>query len=522
MPDSNPYDCNSEAQNSEEPEASREISKQWIGVPHGCPAPGAYQVSRQAIGGISIREREDEPNDSGSDTEPNQIHSHDESHIMTVERTDGNDDQGHLPHKRNRRYFRLLFLTVLVVTIIVAVTIGLTMRGRGRGNPNQQQSPSNTMQKLHDGVDEEIQVYWFSAIVDACETNRSISDAIKLVPETAMEIAVVLMTDIPLFAAMKGSNYNNCTANTLAFWWLVTDANYYTLEQIMERYTLALLYIALGGKEWTKNQRWLSNHTICGWEGVTCHPDMDMVDALLLNDLVGTLPTELALLTSMKQLSVPTSNLLIGQLPSEIGLLSNLVQLQFSTTAMSGEIPSEIGLLTGLTSLQLSANTFTGMLPASIGTMTNLIELYLSHNVLEGAFPLEFWQLTKLELLDISFNSLRIPLATEIGLLTSLLQFAASASVLSGTIPSTIGMCTLLTFVDVSLNQLTGTIPLELANLTQIQQLQVQDNHLTGTILDAMCELSSLKSLITIGCTENTKNSLVCPIGCCTSVCNLI
>ena len=511
MPDSNPYDCDNEAQNSEEPEASREIPKQWIGVPHGCPAPGAYQVSRQAIGGISIREREDEPNDSDSDTEPNQNHSHDESHIMTVERTDGNNDHGHLPHKRVRRYFRLLFLTVSVVTIIVAVTMGLTMRGR-----------SKTTQKRHDGVDEEIQVYWFSAIVDACETNRNISDAIKLVPESAMEIAAILMTDIPLFAATKGTNYNKCTANTLAFWWLVADANYYSLEQIMERYALALLYIALGGKEWTQNQRWLSNQTICSWEGVTCHPDMDEVDDLTLNDLAGTLPTELALLTSMQQLFVTASNLLHGKLPSEIGLLSNLMLLQFSNTAISGEIPSEIGLLTGLTSLQLTANTFTGMLPVSIGTMTNLIELYLSHNVLEGAFPLEFWQLTKLELLDISYNSLRIPLATEIGLLTSLRQFAASASVLSGTIPSTIGMCTLLTFVDVSLNQLTGTIPLELANLTQIEMLQVQDNHLTGTIPDSMCELSSLKSLITIGCTENTKNSLVCPLGCCTSVCHFI
>ena len=502
-----------EAQNSVTLEASREISKQWIGVPPGSPAPGAYQVSRRASRDIPVWEREDETNDS--DTEANPVHSHDESHIMTVETIHENDDKT-LPRDRNRKYFRRMFLIVLVVMIIVAITIGVTMSGKNKPKPQQ------GTQKLNNSIDEELQIYWLNAIVDACETNKSISDAIKLVPAGAMEKAVALLTDMPLFATMKEAVYHNCTTAMLAFWWLVADVNYYNVEQKMERYALVLLYLALGGKGWAHNQGWLSNLTICDWEGITCHLNMEVVDALLLIDLAGTLPTELALLTNMQQLFVSTSIFLTGQLPSEIGLLSNLVQLQFTNTAMSGKIPSEIGHLTGLYTLSLNENTFTGKVPAVIGTMTNLIELDLSHNVLEGVLPLEFWQLTQLELLDISSNPLKTSLATEIGLLTSLNQFAASSSFLSGTIPSSIGMCTLLTHVDVSSNQLTGSIPLEMANLTNIEYLMVQDNHLTGTILDSVCGLSSLISLITIGCTESLQYSLVCPQGCCTTQCNVL
>lgn len=41
-----------------------------------------------------------------------------------------------------------------------------------------------------------------------------------------------------------------------------------TLEQ---RYTLAVLYYSTNGKEWTDNDKWLSESSECSWQGVTCN-----------------------------------------------------------------------------------------------------------------------------------------------------------------------------------------------------------------------------------------------------------
>jgi Leucine-rich repeat (LRR) protein len=77
----------------------------------------------------------------------------------------------------------------------------------------------------------------------------------------------------------------------------------------------------------------------CNKEGVYEH--LWQVD----NNLMGSLPEELYLLTSLKSLSLDR-NKLEGTLSSQVGLLTNLEALALYNNAMVGTLPTELGLLT--------------------------------------------------------------------------------------------------------------------------------------------------------------------------------
>ena len=59
------------------------------------------------------------------------------------------------------------------------------------------------------------------------------------------------------------------------------------------------------------------------------------------NDFVGTIPTELGLLTNLNYLSM-TLNLLTGVVPSEIGELSHLGIAEFHQNQLSAPVPPEV------------------------------------------------------------------------------------------------------------------------------------------------------------------------------------
>jgi hypothetical protein len=44
-------------------------------------------------------------------------------------------------------------------------------------------------------------------------------------------------------------------------------------REILERFVLALLYVATEGDLWTLSFEWLSGLSVCDWYGVTCTPD---------------------------------------------------------------------------------------------------------------------------------------------------------------------------------------------------------------------------------------------------------
>jgi hypothetical protein len=99
------------------------------------------------------------------------------------------------------------------------------------------------------------------------------------------------------------------TPQNKAFNWMVTyntNLGNFSDEQIIQRYALATLYNSANGDNWEMNKFWLDNGEECGrWQtsndGQVSCTDTGAVSQLdlVFNNLQGTLPPEIGLLTSL-------------------------------------------------------------------------------------------------------------------------------------------------------------------------------------------------------------------------------
>lgn len=94
-----------------------------------------------------------------------------------------------------------------------------------------------------------------------------------------------------------------------ALYWLAnnnTDLDTYSDERKIQRYALATLYLSTNGDDWTDNADWMTDRSECLWfnkipkaqdicSNTTYLANLDLED----NNLSGTLPVEIALLTSL-------------------------------------------------------------------------------------------------------------------------------------------------------------------------------------------------------------------------------
>ena len=124
--------------------------------------------------------------------------------------------------------------------------------------------------------------------------------------------------------------------------------------------------------------------------------------------------------TRIVQLNL-TRNNLKGSLPRELMLLTDLVVLDVDHNKLTGSIPNEYAVLTDLRYLYGKHNQLTGQItPDLIRNMTQLEELQLSVNMIQGPLPTELNLLTKLRVLFLDYNPLSTtlpPLPTSLGTL---------------------------------------------------------------------------------------------------------
>jgi hypothetical protein len=130
-----------------------------------------------------------------------------------------------------------------------------------------------------------------------------------------------------------------------------------------------------------------------------------------LNSLTGKVLEQPFLynLTVLEQL-VLSDNLFSGMIPTMIGRMTSLTSFSYSVEQMINEtdssqnvrqlvgtIPTDIGLLTVLNHLELSGNRLTGSIPTEIANLgETLTHLSLSHNNLSGTLPTELGRLSNL------------------------------------------------------------------------------------------------------------------------------
>ena len=155
-----------------------------------------------------------------------------------------------------------------------------------------------------------------------------------------------------------------------------------------DRQALAALYNATNGRNWEKNDNWLSNKPVSAWHGVTV--SNGRVTGLSLGDnrLTGTVPPELGNLSGLIELNLP-GNQLAGAIPPELGNLARLTELNLGANQLVGAIPTELGNLSNLTKFSLANNQLTGTIPSELTRLRSLRYFYFRLNA--GVPPLISW-----------------------------------------------------------------------------------------------------------------------------------
>ena len=227
--------------------------------------------------------------------------------------------------------------------------------------------------------------------------------------------------------------------------WLAKNAELasYSDQRKLQRYALATFYFSTNGDEWASRQEWISlNLDECtDWWVKESEENKIECDA---NDAITLLVVE--------------ENQLAGTLPDEIALLSNsLAELKLEKNEIGGTLPSTLGLMSRLRDLELDENKFTGLIPSELGLMTTLEDFRVDENDLTGSIPPEIASMVSLDNLGLKSN-----------------KFVGTIS------PTMISSLTLLDTLLLSGNEFTGSIPTEIGLLTLLEELKLHENKLSG------------------------------------------
>lgn len=215
--------------------------------------------------------------------------------------------------------------------------------------------------------------------------------------------------------------------STLGLWvaGCTTDPPLPPEETVTERDALVALYESTGGTNWIRQDGWLSEAELGDWYGIGTD-DQGSVTRIVLNgnNLVGSLPSKLGVLTHLSRLSLQ-HNGLVGDIPAELGQLASIDTLDLYVNGLSGEIPQELLGLEEVSMLLLGFNQLSGPIPPGLGSMPYLERLWLNHNNFSGDVPPELGDLgARLQWLDFQENvGLQGALPRELIDLTGLVRF---------------------------------------------------------------------------------------------------
>lgn len=332
----------------------------------------------------------------------------------TEEESTDENRTGWFSQKRNK--FISFLILLLVVRIVVAVV--LLVSGGDDGQGSLADDAESTRQGNSSG--------------ETVETpTPTVSPTISPAPTMLFDRLFGLISTYTEDSVLQ----NSSTPQFQAFQWIVGDAESgedWTDDITLERYALATLFFATGGFRWSSVSNFLLQESYCEWDRIDCANDGITSLSLPSENLSGTMPPELGLLTSLKSLNL-SNNPLTGSIPSEIGFLTDLEVMDISvkdgsfddtsnfggralrrrledappsSTSLTGPIPSEIGLISSLLSLDISNNSLSGNIPSEIGLLENVRTIALKNNRLDGAIPIQFGFLANLEELSLEKNLL--------------------------------------------------------------------------------------------------------------------
>ncbi|CAB9524934.1 Leucine Rich Repeat [Seminavis robusta] len=293
-----------------------------------------------------------------------------------------------------------------------------------------------------------------------------------------------------------GDIQNPQSSQFKALHWILDGDTTLPNERIQQRFALATLYHSTSGEKWAENSNWL-NHSVheCAWYNKNNFASKDTLQYVYpgyLANFEPPMPTSCDSNGHYTNLWLDQNNL-VGQLPRELYLLTSLqtVSLAMNPGLQGSTISTHIGHLQDLRGLVMFEIMLGGTVPTEIGLLTQLQVFGVNNNLLEGRIPNEIWQLTKLQTLSFTDNpNLRGSIPSAIGALSNL-RWLVMLCDLTGTIPTEVGLLSSLEWFALGDNRLTGTLPVELSLLSNLVLLSVINNSLEGTIPSELGLLTS-------------------------------
>jgi hypothetical protein len=250
-----------------------------------------------------------------------------------------------------------------------------------------------------------------------------------------------------------------------------------------ERLVLEEFFHATNGGNWTSKGGWLTQQSICQWDGITCNKQNQRVKSIFLggNNLLGTIPDSIGDLEFLERVTLHT-NSLYGQLPASLGKLKNLQIFTIESNKFNGTVPESLFSLPGLTSLVLTANRFAPWkIPAAIGQLTKLQNLEAHKTNLFGTIPQELADLPNLEFVQLSNNDLHGTLPTFYS--QDLEEIIVSNNQLNGSVNSVLGLKRLQS-LHVSNNNFSGEFAFPYESIDSLTSLMIENNRFTSTSHD--------------------------------------
>jgi hypothetical protein len=305
----------------------------------------------------------------------------------------------------------------------------------------------------------------------------------------------------------------------------------------VQRYVLAVLYYSTYNVQhehwnqakghvptgWTSATNWVS-HTEdeCDWEGVTCEGEAVVGILLREHKMSGTLPLELAFLsTSLKTIDLSSNFIYVNGdapttplthltnvdtlllednyvvatngLPNGLGAMTSLVKVSLSYNLLQKQlVGSTFDKLTKLTHLEIESNFLSGGLPKELLHLPNLVYLYIRSNLLDLHLPevLGNGTLPSLFAIWMDTNNVTGPIPATVADKTSLASFSITNTSLQSTIPTDIGMLTGMRRLWLYDNDLSGDIPTQVGGLSALEVFEVhQNSRLKGSIPEGLCDV---------------------------------
>lgn len=187
----------------------------------------------------------------------------------------------------------------------------------------------------------------------------------------------------------------------------VTDENE---EAIVQRYSLAVMRISMYGKKTHSDYNFstlrdidfLSAHHECDWDNIMCDQSRAVTNIWLSNkSLSGKVPPEIGNLSTLsKFFQTEYCNALMYPkiVDAHSSVFANLFVdfIDLSLNQLTGSIPTSIALLTSLENLSLAFNEFKTTIPPVLGRMSSLKSLNLRSSGVLHHIPTDLGYLSNL------------------------------------------------------------------------------------------------------------------------------